>query len=137
VTRMLEDGVPLSVVASILGWSPASTARMAKRYRHIRTRSPINVTGGRLLAQRNLLHKVNEVLIRNVDEPVVVNSPIHPWRDPRELLEGLQEVGLVEVVVDWPTAFRSVISVSKQPNKNGACSLNARPIWSDSVVELA
>jgi len=27
--------VPLSVVASILGWSPATTARMAKRYGHI------------------------------------------------------------------------------------------------------
>lgn len=35
VTRMLEGGVPLSVVASILGWSPATTARMAKRYAHI------------------------------------------------------------------------------------------------------
>jgi hypothetical protein len=32
---MLEGGVPLSVVASILGWSPATTARMAKRYGHI------------------------------------------------------------------------------------------------------
>jgi hypothetical protein len=27
--------MPLSVVASILGWSPATTARMAKRYGHI------------------------------------------------------------------------------------------------------
>lgn len=35
VTRMLEGGVPLSVVASLLGWSPATTARMAKRYGHI------------------------------------------------------------------------------------------------------
>ena len=35
VTRMLEGGVPLSVVGSILGWSPATTARMAKRYGHI------------------------------------------------------------------------------------------------------
>jgi integrase len=35
VTRMLEGGVPLSVVASILGWSPATSARMAKRYGHI------------------------------------------------------------------------------------------------------
>jgi integrase len=35
VTRMLEGAVPLSVVASILGWSPATTARMAKRYGHI------------------------------------------------------------------------------------------------------
>lgn len=35
VTRMLEGGVPLSVVASLLGWSPATTARMARRYGHI------------------------------------------------------------------------------------------------------
>jgi integrase len=35
VTRMLEGGVPLSVVGSLLGWSPATTARMAKRYGHI------------------------------------------------------------------------------------------------------
>ena len=32
---MLEAGVPLSVVAKILGWSPATTAMMAKRYGHI------------------------------------------------------------------------------------------------------
>jgi integrase len=35
VTRMLERGVPLPVVASILEWSAATTARMAKRYGHI------------------------------------------------------------------------------------------------------
>lgn len=34
-TRMLEGGVPLSVVAKILGWSPATTALMGKRYGHI------------------------------------------------------------------------------------------------------
>ena len=32
---MLEGGAPLSVVASILGWSAATTVRMAKRYGHI------------------------------------------------------------------------------------------------------
>jgi integrase len=35
VTRMLERGVALSVVAAILGWSPATTVRMVKRYGHI------------------------------------------------------------------------------------------------------
>ena len=34
-TRMLEGGVPLPVVASIFGWSAATTVRMAKRYGHI------------------------------------------------------------------------------------------------------
>jgi integrase len=35
VTRMLERGAPLSVVAALLGWSPATAVRMAKRYGHI------------------------------------------------------------------------------------------------------
>jgi integrase len=34
-TRMLEGGVPLSVVATIMGWSAATTATMGKRYGHI------------------------------------------------------------------------------------------------------
>ena len=32
---MLEAGVPFSVVAEIMGWSPSTTIRMAKRYGHI------------------------------------------------------------------------------------------------------
>jgi integrase len=34
-TRMLEGESPLMVVASILGWSASTAARMAKRYGHI------------------------------------------------------------------------------------------------------
>jgi integrase len=34
-TRMLEAGVPFAVLASIMGWSPGTTVRMAKRYGHI------------------------------------------------------------------------------------------------------
>jgi integrase len=34
-TRMLEAGVPFPVLAEIMGWSPATTVRMAKRYGHI------------------------------------------------------------------------------------------------------
>jgi integrase len=34
-TRMLEAGVPFATVAVIMGWSPATTVRMAKRYGHI------------------------------------------------------------------------------------------------------
>ncbi|HEX2715096.1 MAG TPA: hypothetical protein VHM88_23155, partial [Candidatus Acidoferrales bacterium] len=33
--RMLEAGVPFSVVATIMGWSASTTVRMAKRYGHI------------------------------------------------------------------------------------------------------
>ena len=34
-TRLLERGASLAVVASIMGWSPSTTAKMAKRYGHI------------------------------------------------------------------------------------------------------
>ena len=34
-TRMLEAGVPLSVVSDIMGWSASTTVRMARRYGHI------------------------------------------------------------------------------------------------------
>jgi integrase len=34
-TRMLEAGVPFSVVASIMGWSASSSVRMARRYGHM------------------------------------------------------------------------------------------------------
>jgi hypothetical protein len=32
---MLEAGVPFSVVVTIMGWSPSTTVRMARRYGHI------------------------------------------------------------------------------------------------------
>ena len=32
---MLEAGVPFSVVATIMGWSPSTAVRMARRYGHI------------------------------------------------------------------------------------------------------
>jgi integrase len=34
-TRMLEAGVPFSVVATNMGWSPSTTVRMARRYGRI------------------------------------------------------------------------------------------------------
>lgn len=34
-TRLLERGASLAVVAAIMGWSPSTTAKMAKRYGHI------------------------------------------------------------------------------------------------------
>lgn len=34
-TRMLEAGGPFPVLAMLMGWSPATTVRMAKRYGHI------------------------------------------------------------------------------------------------------
>jgi len=38
-TRMLEAGVPFSVVATIMGWSASTTVRMTKRYGHIGDRA--------------------------------------------------------------------------------------------------
>jgi hypothetical protein len=35
VTRLLERGVAFAVVAAIMGWSAATSVRMAKRYGHI------------------------------------------------------------------------------------------------------
>ena len=35
VTRLLEGGVSFLIVASLLGWSPSTTTKMAKRYGHI------------------------------------------------------------------------------------------------------
>lgn len=35
VTRLLEAGQPFAVVAEIMGWSPSTSVRMAKRYGHI------------------------------------------------------------------------------------------------------
>ena len=35
VTRLLEAGQSFAVVAGIMGWSPATAVRMAKRYGHI------------------------------------------------------------------------------------------------------
>lgn len=34
-TRMFESGTPLTVVATIMGWSPSTTVRMSRRYGHI------------------------------------------------------------------------------------------------------
>jgi integrase len=34
-TRLLERGVPFATVGTIMGWSPATTVRMARRYAHI------------------------------------------------------------------------------------------------------
>lgn len=38
-TRLVESGVPLPVIASLLGWSAGTTVRMARRYGHITVES--------------------------------------------------------------------------------------------------
>lgn len=39
VTRLLENGTAFAKVATVMGWSPATTTRMAKRYAHFEDRS--------------------------------------------------------------------------------------------------
>lgn len=53
-TRMLEAGVPFSVVATIMGWSPSTTVRMSRRYGHIGQ-----------TAQRQAVNALNEAGIRD------------------------------------------------------------------------
>ena len=69
---MLEGGVPLPVVASILGWSAATTVRMARRYGHIGH-----------VAQRQAVafldhapEPVNDAAEPTPEIPVVVNSSV-------------------------------------------------------------
>ena len=35
LTRLLEGGAPFPKLTAIMGWSPATTARRAKRYGHV------------------------------------------------------------------------------------------------------
>ncbi len=53
-TRMLEAGVPFSVVATIMGWSPSTTVRMARRYGHIGQ-----------IAQRQAVNALNQAGIQD------------------------------------------------------------------------
>ena len=64
--------MPLSVVATILGWSPATTAIMAKRYGHIgdtARRSAVAVLDKSGLESEKRGHKIGHSLPRprNVD----------------------------------------------------------------------
>jgi integrase len=58
VTRLLENGQTLPMVASIMGWSPSTTVRMAERYGHISTD-----------ARRAAMEA------RNAQRPKLTNSP--------------------------------------------------------------
>ena len=54
VTRLLENGQTLPMVASIMGWSPSTTVRMAQRYGHISTdarRAAMESMNGRELSK--------------------------------------------------------------------------------------
>src|SRR5262249_1118598 len=57
-TRMLEAGVPFQVVAELMGWSPATTIRMAKRYGHIGQESLRKAVNSIAAAAGNLTQKV-------------------------------------------------------------------------------
>jgi integrase len=44
-TKLVERGVPLPVIASLLGWSAGTTVRMARRYGHISVEAQRNAVG--------------------------------------------------------------------------------------------
>jgi len=44
-TKLVERGVPLPVIASLLGWSAGTTVRMARRYGHISAKAQRNAVG--------------------------------------------------------------------------------------------
>lgn len=46
LTRILEDGTALPMMAAVMGWSPATTARMAKRYGHVSIEAMREVVAG-------------------------------------------------------------------------------------------
>lgn len=68
-TRMLEAGVPFSVVATIMGWSPSTTVRMSRRYGHIGQNS-----------QRQAVNALNEAGSREDVTQSWVSSRVHPAR---------------------------------------------------------
>ena len=54
VTRLLESGQTLPTVASIMGWSPSTTARMALRYGHISTDARRAAMEAMIASRRNV-----------------------------------------------------------------------------------
>ena len=65
VTRLLERGVAFAVVATIMGWSPATSVRMAKRYGHI-GQSP----------QREAMRRLDPPTTTQ-DDGAVSDKPVH------------------------------------------------------------
>jgi integrase len=65
-TRMLEAGVPFSVLATSMGWSTSTTVRMARRYGHIgqtAQRQAVNALKGRILRVKG--HRIGHSLRRH------------------------------------------------------------------------
>jgi len=70
-TRMLEAGIPFSVVATIMGWSPSTTVRMSRRYGHI--------------GQSAQRHAVNALKVAGVQEDGAQNWAHSQTRPLRQL----------------------------------------------------
>lgn len=58
-TKLLEHGVPVAVVAHILGWSASAAVRMAKRYGHIRPETQRQALDA--VATAEIPHIVNQI----------------------------------------------------------------------------
>jgi integrase len=68
-TRMLEGGVPFPVVAELMGWSSATTIRMAKRYGHIGQQSLRNAVNAISEAMKQHEKKQAEQANKQAENP--------------------------------------------------------------------
>jgi integrase len=59
-TKLLEEGVPVAIVAHILGWSASTAVRMAKRYGHIRPEVQRQALDA--VATTDIRHGVNQIV---------------------------------------------------------------------------
>lgn len=80
-TRMLESGTPLSVVATIMGWSPSTAVRMSRRYGHmgqasqreaVQALNGINFGPGR--GQENIAMNQNRNQISGEEKPIALTN---------------------------------------------------------------
>ena len=74
---MLEAGTPFPVVAELMGWSPATTIRMAKQYGHIGQESLRNAVYSMAAAAEKLTPKTanrSEIEAGSFDNPFTLEA---------------------------------------------------------------
>lgn len=79
---MLESGAPFQVVADLMGWSPATTIRMAKRYGHMGKESLRSAVNAIAAAAQKLTQKSatnhTEIESGSFDNPFDLNAEGKP-----------------------------------------------------------
>ncbi len=110
VSRLLERGVPLSVVASIMGWSASTMTKMAKRYAHFT-----------LEAQRKAVETLDVLPLAKAAADAATERSTRPgwaqiWAqssapaatDLRKLLKRMARPAGLEPATSWFVARRSI-----------------------------